>query len=401
MDSKLSMIISKLTSLQCRHPSEHTKKLASTFWFEVSDARNLSAESKRRMKDHLSRSLLNAIKTNTEPDRNILVLPTTERFRVDYPDLWATLFSAAKPVPCKIDARTLLEQDLMSKCRSRIDSGCTDLSRGNTMHLSLGSASSSPLEQFGGWMMKGMEQMQATQNKVMELLIGGQGLPRSLSGLQSTQSLTTTPPRRDLGRPSILLHGSSPLTLEPPKPILAHAETSEESSTKALPTPTLTTSPTLPHSPPTLSQSVSLLPASEKARRVQCTVKTKVARESVGGVVGEMLRERAGDNAGAKKAANTKLEAGSAREPTVHCLKGEGEAKKSTSEGGGVVRVDKSKAKCGVGKAKSSGVKAKGSGCKLKGVGKGKGAAMAKSCGDKAKRGIDCKGSERKRPCMH
>ena len=74
-------------------------------------------------------------------------------------------------------------------------------------------------------------------------------------------------------------------------------------------------------------------------------MKTKVARESVGGVVGEMLRERAGDSARAKNAANTKLEAGSAREPTVHCLKGEGEAKKSTSEGGGVVRVDKSKAK--------------------------------------------------------
>ena len=63
-------------------------------------------------------------------------------------------------------------------------------------------------------MLKSMEQMQATQSKVLEMLLGGQGNARSLSALQDVHP--TTPPRRALSVPDALQvrpPGNSPLAI--------------------------------------------------------------------------------------------------------------------------------------------------------------------------------------------
>ena len=87
------------------------------------------------------------------------------------------------------------------KCRPRESSALDRVNR--PMNLS-GGFGHGPLEAFGGFMIHGTQQMQATQNKVIEMLCGQQ-LPRSLNGLQALPDMSRTPPRRDLGRPQSLL----------------------------------------------------------------------------------------------------------------------------------------------------------------------------------------------------
>ena len=172
MDSKLMIIVYKLIDLGCRRPSEATKKYASVLWMVVSDALQLSNESKKNLRRRLSQTLTDLIKKEAPKFQEFSVLPSPATMKSEYPEIWQTLFPTEEPVPCQVDERVLIGEDSMQKCRPR------DCSPQAPMNLSLGGLSlgglgNQQLEQFGGYMMRSMQQMQETQTKVIELLCGG------------------------------------------------------------------------------------------------------------------------------------------------------------------------------------------------------------------------------------
>ena len=106
------------------------------------------------------------------------VLPSPGQFKEQFPDLYESLFKDAAPVPCKIDQGKLLRADAVIKCR---DTGSAELAINArkkkavpTLDISQDAPPASMIQTFGSMMMKSMEQMQASQNRMVEMMMGNQ-----------------------------------------------------------------------------------------------------------------------------------------------------------------------------------------------------------------------------------
>ena len=221
--AKRVRIVKVLVRLGCRCGSEETKKLATTLWLVLTGAEGIEPASKKIMRAQLCNELSAACKKATHPAVYLKTLPPPRELEALHPEFYTSI--VPDPImKCQIDTRRLMEENVTTKCRGS-GSGCTELVRRlGPPCLQLGSCGqpNSPqleqFEQFGRMMLKGMEQMQATNNKVLEIVLGGSGSrDRALQALQPG-SLETTP------------HREQPKMLPPPSQLPRRALTFDRAS---------------------------------------------------------------------------------------------------------------------------------------------------------------------------
>ena len=195
MNAKLDLIISVLVGhLGCRCPNEGTKKLIYIFWKQVAglpDDTAVRALCGKRLKA-LDRKM-------PPPEFYLAVLPANpEVLEQAHPDLFKRVFPTDRPVKCKLDEIALLQSDASVKTRPG-EQG-TQISVIPTLNIGGGGGSgmTATLEAFGGMMLEGMKQMQNTQNRVLDLVLGGNASSRSLQDLQLGQT-----PGRQLQIPNV------------------------------------------------------------------------------------------------------------------------------------------------------------------------------------------------------
>ena len=198
MESKLNIVVAKLTVLSGRCLSEPTKKLATTFWLTVSDSGGLTC--KTTLRKRLSQRLKAMDRSLPAPEVYLEVLPTPRELKSQHPKLFAARFPSEQPIPCKISEKDLLEADSLQQCRE------ADTPSSRTPVLNVGMPQQSALEAFGTLMVKGMEQMQTTQNRVVDLLLGGQGNSRSLGAMQDLRPTPHPAQPRALGNVEMAEH---------------------------------------------------------------------------------------------------------------------------------------------------------------------------------------------------
>ncbi len=195
VSNKVGLVVGTIIHLGGRCVSEHTKKLAGAFLMEVSSEEDkLSSAMHKIFQTRVSEALMTASKSAGDPDVYLTTLPEPSVMESEYPDLFKKLFPVHRPVPCKINQVAMLQRDCIAKCR-----GVSVAQKPPCPTLKLEGPSSAlgQCEQFAAMMMRGMEQVQSQQQKVLEMCLGG-GLPRSLSGLQPQEDVGAPPPRRSL-----------------------------------------------------------------------------------------------------------------------------------------------------------------------------------------------------------
>ena len=245
MDGKLNVLIERLLELGGRFLSEHTKKLGGSLWIEVSGSRMLSEETKQILRTSFNTTLTRSLNNLNDPIVQYVILPSPAVFEREHPQLFNTIFPNSKPIPCKVDERTLMTQDAMVQCRNRrpqlADRSNSVLNLGDLgCGSSSGNLNNSNIDRMSNFVLQGMAQMQATQSKLVELMMGSGG-PKSLKGLQSGVDLSPTalrtPPRRTLTMPGPLdgdqqpnspeqlqiADGLEPITNVPPPLALVHS----------------------------------------------------------------------------------------------------------------------------------------------------------------------------------
>ena len=197
------MIVEKVVSFGfC--PCEHTKKLLIEFLLKLTgtNTNGLTHEMKKQLKVRLTASVKRLAKTHDDPLVYLVRLPAPHKLHQDHPEFYEQLFPDADhpPVPCQLCMKTIMGVDASVNVRG---SALALLPQQGVPVLNLSTAptQTNQMEAFGAWMMKGMEQMAATQSKVFELLLGGQGNARERS-LGAMKDLST-PPRRCLTIPEL------------------------------------------------------------------------------------------------------------------------------------------------------------------------------------------------------
>jgi len=197
--AKQELIIKVLCRLGCRHATEPTKKLACTLWHHVTGCQSADPVAKKKMRIKFGDLLRTAGLKLGAPVVYLAHLPTPQELAAQHPELHDAIFQEAPPVACQVDQVKLLEEDCAIMCRGG-RSGTLELAQRlgpQTPTLQIGSDTDAPsnaaLGQFGMMMLKSMEAMNATNSKVLELVLGGQG---SLGALQPSNLHATPPPRQ-------------------------------------------------------------------------------------------------------------------------------------------------------------------------------------------------------------
>ena len=185
-------LITVLCRLGCRCASEPTKKLAVSLWLHLSGSTKLEADAKKIHMVKFGCDLYNQGRRAGAPDVYLTLLHMPNEMETTHPELVAKVFGEAPAVPCPIDQVKLLQEDAGSKCRGNAGSMqmAKRLRTQSVPVIEEGMFSGSGVQAFGMMMLKGMEQMNATQNEMLELVLGGGS---SVGRLSPTSPIEKTP----------------------------------------------------------------------------------------------------------------------------------------------------------------------------------------------------------------
>jgi len=190
---KVHIIFSVLSELGLRLPSETTSKYVSSFLLFISTPEDqldrLSPVSKKEFMTSIKAKFKAFVRGISPPSVWLATLPIspTEFARL-HPALYSTLFSAARvPTPPRVDEIRLGMFDNCTKCRSLVAPATLP---SPTPTLQLGGGVGQGMEVFAQMFMKSMSDMQASQARMCEMMLGRSPSSGSLS---STSSIGASP----------------------------------------------------------------------------------------------------------------------------------------------------------------------------------------------------------------
>ncbi len=118
LQARMDMTIMLLLHIGCRCASESTKKRMTSFVLVLSEQHALTENEITQVKKNISCGLQRSAKKMPDPLVYFTVLPEPSELASWHPVLFKRLFSDHQPVPCKVDALTLMVRDASSKCRN-------------------------------------------------------------------------------------------------------------------------------------------------------------------------------------------------------------------------------------------------------------------------------------------
>jgi hypothetical protein len=204
--SKLTLLLDLLISLGCRCPSEHSVKLLCSLWLMVSEPAEqllqMTLDQKKVMLCHVKHTFEGVRKASVDPPQWITALPLPLIFLRDYEGMYHAAFSGGQvPVQAKIDLKALTMLDLSYSCRGGARSvvpmmgGMPSSSSSSSSAMGLQVAPcDSPLERMANTFMSRMESMATSQQRMMELMLGGTARGIGSSGPRSLLALENNDP---------------------------------------------------------------------------------------------------------------------------------------------------------------------------------------------------------------
>ena len=298
INTKMDCICQKLVDLGGRCIDEHTKVEATELLINTCGLTPGEASQKVNFKNAISKKYKRLASAAGDPEVYLQCLPAPSAFKAKHPAFYDKLYSAdAPPVRCMINEVDLEMACSSTKCRN------PEVLKTNAPVLNLGSLgtgrNTDALENFGGMLFKGLQQMQEAQAKMMEVMLnGGRGPPTLRDAKPPQLDRQYEPQRRMLLPPPQEQH--KPMVIMPPQKALMDGA-------PALP------SVVLPPARP-LEAAPSAAPSSRpddaelKRRRERAAAFAKKAsadpppkRPRVGDVIKDMLKERAKENVQASK----------------------------------------------------------------------------------------------------
>ena len=327
----VELLVLKVGTLGGRSLDEKSKKHLVCFLFAATGAEDLSFENKASIRKTFNLRLT-AMKRKCRASLTtyIQVLPSPTELRDKYPDVYAMAFPDAEPVKCQLpNNKWLFESDVMA-------------TRPKSQQVALVNtapdAGNHPMMQMGMFMVQSMQQMQAGQQKMFDMMMNGN--PSQKLGLiqnAAASASSTTPLKRCFTFEEPRKADGSPSEEGSPNQKRMDMGTAKEKSMKAAPF-ALTNSPANPAATSTAGHVAERKRRLEHIRRVNERLSRETdegrtattpkwssgARGGVGDVIQSLVSERCKKKEEVKKAFKAdmkKAEVFRAAEKTAEVLK--------------------------------------------------------------------------------
>ena len=141
------------------------------FIIEATEATEIGSEAKKSLRVSFNSKLAKHNRKLPKPPECIPVLPTLEELKTQYPRVYEEVFPLSPPVKCQLTTNKWLFDAEAMPTRGN---GVVLKSKPVIAKMSLeDSDESSSMRQFGMFMMKGMQVMQANQQQMFDVMING------------------------------------------------------------------------------------------------------------------------------------------------------------------------------------------------------------------------------------